>query len=589
MSNFAPKRLAKPEHSRGPLIAVLVVVALLAVLAGAYFGLCSWVRGNGLLLPGTTVSGLPGEKTADLSKMDADSAARLIEGYLNADRESRSLSVSFGEGQTALLDGELLTADPMLPVKAALEEKAGVPLYRLGLLWFGTGDAGDHAVSAYTLTQEGEDRVSRLTAQIAQTLYVAPVDYTYEVTDLTVELVRGTDGREVDREALSRDITEALLTGQKTLEVIPTVVPSAELTGQSLSELVYVAPQSSVMGADGKLTPTVVGHSVDAAEAQTILDGTEPGQACSIPLIFLHPDVDDNLNYRDLLAFSETYMAGPAGRRTNIKLAAAAIDGTVLLPGETFSYNKIVGERTAEKGYKEATVYVAGEDKQELGGGICQLASALYYCSFYADLEVVFRTNHRFAVTYVPKGLDATIAWPRLDYKFKNNTNYPIKISAVTEGNDLIVKLYGTKENDNYVKAEINTLSSTPYNTVYVVDESLPAGQTKETVHAYTGYKVEVYRCVYDKDGNLLSRTFENKSTYSYRDKVIAVSPADAANYGLAGGNTPAPTPTPDPSPSVEPSPDPSVEPTEPVVTPDPEPTGEPDPELPPEWITNTD
>ena len=191
-------------------------------------------------------------------------------------------------------------------------------------------------------------------------------------------------------------IIDALTDGQETLTVTPETAPSAELTGEILSQLVYVAPQSSTVGADGKLTPTVVGHSVDAAEAQAILDQTQPGQTCSIPLIFLQPDLDasEELLYRDKLAESETYMSGPENRRTNIRLAAAAVDGTILMPGETFSYNKIVGERTAAKGYKPATVYVGGLDKQELGGGICQLASALYYCTLsvsYTHLDVYKR------------------------------------------------------------------------------------------------------------------------------------------------------------------------------------------------------
>ena len=240
------------------------------------------------------------------------------------------------------------------------------------------------------------------------------------------------------------------------------------------------------------------------------------------------------------------------------------MDGTILMPGETFSYNKIVGERTAAKGYKPATVYVGGLDKQELGGGICQLASALYYCTLYSNLEVVYRTNHRFAVTYVPHGLDATVAWGSIDYKFKNNTDYPIRISAYTEGTNLIVVFYGTKADDSYVEMETRRLSSTPYSTVYQIDESLPAGETKTVTSAYTGYKYEVYRCVYDGDGTLISRTFENTSTYAYRDKVIAVSPADAAQYGLAPVVNPSVEPSPSTQPSPEPSPTPSMAPSAP-------------------------
>lgn len=591
MHDPAPKRL-EPKRSKGPLVVLLAVAAVLALLVGGYFGLCAWVRGNDLLLPGTRVAGLPGGQTVDLGRLDAGTAAQVLEGRLEAGLSERTLTVSFGLGQTARLEGALLAADPAGTIDSALAYKASQPFYLLGLRWLGLGEGSEHTASALALTDEGERQVSSLAAQIARTLYVAPVDFTYELTDTTVELVLGTDGQQVDEAALSQSITDALIAGQEGLEVTPDVAPSAQLTGEILSQLIYVAPQSSTVGSDGKLTPTVVGHSVDAEKAQAILDETQPGQSCSIPLIFLHPDLSDAeaLLYRDLLSSSQTYMAGTSNRRNNIRLAAAAVDGTVLLPGETFSYNKVVGERTAAKGYKEATVYVAGQDKQELGGGICQLTSAIYYCTLYANLEIVSRTNHRFAVTYVPYGLDATVAWPSLDYKFKNNTDYPIRISATTEGNDLIVKFYGTKADDSYVEMKTVQLSKTPFNTVYQIDESLSAGQTSKLVSAYTGYKYESYRCVYDGDGNLISKTFEASSTYSYRDKVVGVSPADAAKYGLEGGTEPTPSPSPEPVPTPDPTPSPDPAPSaDPLpsqeVPPTAEPPAEPSDNTIPDWL----
>jgi vancomycin resistance protein YoaR len=562
-------------------VSLAAVAVVLVLVIGGYFGLCAWVKGNGLLLPGTTASGLPDGDTVDLSKLSADEATELLESHLNTGLSDRILTITYGDGQSVQLDGSLLTADPSVPVASALEDKENQPFYKLGMMWLGmSSNESDHEVDAFTLSEDGQSQVKRLAAQIAQDLYIAPVDSTYEVTDTTVEVTRGTDGQQADQDAIEDAITQALLSGETALSVEATPLSSTELTGESLSQLVYVAPQAPSVGSDGKLTPTVVGHSVDAATAQSILDETAPGEVCSIPLTLIQPDVSSSsasdLLYQDLLASSDTYMAGTEARRTNIRLAAKEVNGTILMPGETFSYNNVVGERTAAKGYKAATVYVGGQDKQELGGGICQLASALYYCTFYANLEVVFRTNHRFAVTYVPRGLDATVAWGSLDYKFKNNTNYPIKITAVTEGNTLYVKFYGTKENDNYVKEEINTLSTTPSGTVYQVDSSLSAGQTKETVHAYTGYKVEVYRCVYDKSGKLLSRTFENTSTYSVRDKVVAVSPADASKYGLSGGSS-------DASASA------TVTPSEPVTSATPAASDPPVNSTPPADTTTTD
>lgn len=575
MSEEAPKRLKKDKIPKGPIIAIVAVAALAALVVGGYFGLCTWIRDNNMLLPGTTVGGLPGGESLDVGGMDAGAARQLLSQSLDEQLQSRSLTVSFA-GQTRTLDGSLLAADPNTPVDRALAEKAAQPFYQLGLLWLGAGKGSEQTVSAVSLSEQGEHQVEQLADSISEALYVAPVDYTYELTDTSVELVRGTDGQSVDRDALVEEMTDALLAGQTELKVEPTAVPSAELTGESLNELVYVKPVSPTVGSDGKLTPTVVGRSVDAAQAQSILDETAPGQPCSIPLVFTQPalDVSEDLLYKDLLASSDTYMAGTANRRTNIRLAAKAVNGTVLMPGEVFSYNKTVGQRTAAKGYREATVYVGGEDRQELGGGICQLASALYYCTLYADLEVVSRANHRFAVTYVPYGLDATVAWPSLDYKFRNNTGYPIKITAYTEGNNLYVRLHGTKDNDHYVEMKTVQLSKTPFETVYQIDQALPAGKTNTLVHAYTGYKYESYREVYDGSGKRLSRTFEASSSYAFRNKVIAVSPYDAAQYGLEGGialPSAQPTPPVTTAPPVTEPPvteSPSVEPTLPVETP---------------------
>ena len=130
------------------------------------------------------------------------------------------------------------------------------------------------------------------------------------------------------------------------------------------------------------------------------------------------------------------------------------INGYVLKPGETFSFNGVVGERTAAKGYKEGGVYVGGETVQQLGGGVCQVASVLYYCTLKSDLEVIARQEHQYVPDYIPWGMDATIYWGSLDYKFRNNTTYPIRILAEASGGYVRVRFMGTETKDYTVELD---------------------------------------------------------------------------------------------------------------------------------------
>ena len=162
-----------------------------------------------------------------------------------------------------------------------------------------------------------------------------------------------------------------------------------------------------------------------------------------------------------------------------MKLAVEACDGVELQPGQTFSYNDTLGPRTEERGYKEATVIVGGEHAQDIGGGICQVSTTLFMACLQADLSIVERHNHAARIDYVDDGLDAAVVYGSQDFRFQNNTSYPIKISAVYDEAEesVTVSLYGTKENNNTV--EITTEHSNP-NTC------------------------KTYRSVYDEAGNLL-------------------------------------------------------------------------------------
>lgn len=180
----------------------------------------------------------------------------------------------------------------------------------------------------------------------------------------------------------------------------------------------------------------------------------EQKEEYSVPLKFTRANVTvQNLGqeaFPDMLSTASTRYVNNANRTTNLKLASDKINGTVLMPGEVFSYNTIVGERTIAAGYKNAAIYENGRVVDGLGGGICQVSTTLYNSVLLSNLEVVERTNHMFLTTYAEGGLDATVAYGSLDFRFKNNRSYPIKIVSGVENGYCTVQIYGLQTPDDY-------------------------------------------------------------------------------------------------------------------------------------------
>ena len=212
-----------------------------------------------------------------------------------------------------------------------------------------------------------------------------------------------------------------------------------------------------------------------------------------------------------------------ANRNTNIELSAAAINGTTVLPGETFSFNKATGQRTAEKGYREATAISGGQSVPEVGGGVCQTSSTLFNAVARANLEIVERSPHAWPSSYVAKGMDATVNWPNLDFKFKNNTDWPVFIVAYYKSRKVTVELYGMGLGDGVsidLESEVIRTIEPSSEIKYVQNTSLPAGTQQETIKARTGYEVVTYQVWY-QNGKEVNRVQLCKSTYKAYQATI--------------------------------------------------------------------
>ena len=255
----------------------------------------------------------------------------------------------------------------------------------------------------------------------------------------------------------------------------------------------------------------------------------------------------------------------PGGRIGNVKLSAQIINGLVLNSGETFSYNGSVGKRTADRGFKPAPAYVKGETVDEIGGGICQTSSTLYLACLMSNLEITERYAHRYVPAYIAWGMDATVSWGGPDYKFTNNTLDPVKIVTKYEKGYLTVQILGTNVDGTYVKMSNEVLSKTPWETIYQEDPTMAPGSPDVVkVTPYTGYKVNSYQTIYDKDGKVIDSHFEASSNYKVRNKVILQAPAAQPGSGTA--EIPAVTPD---TPSDTPVPMEPTVPAEPAASPD--------------------
>ena len=155
-----------------------------------------------------------------------------------------------------------------------------------------------------------------------------------------------------------------------------------------------------------------------------------------------------------------SYGGSTANRCANVARAASLINGKVIAPGDVFSFNDTVGHRTIENGFSTAKEYVDGKSVDGIGGGTCQVSSTLYSAVLYADLSIVERLNHMMTVGYIPLGQDATVSDGGVDFKFKNNTDYPIKVSAYTSGATITVSIIGT-DWEPHREVKISSTSST--------------------------------------------------------------------------------------------------------------------------------
>ena len=233
------------------------------------------------------------------------------------------------------------------------------------------------------------------------------------------------------------------------------------------------------------------------------------------------------MNQFGLISAYTTNTTNNKNRNTNIQLSAAAINGVTVLPGEIFSFNGTTGERTAAKGYKEAAAISGGQSKDEIGGGVCQTSSTLFNAVARADLEIIERNPHAWPSNYVEKGFDATVNWPGLDFKFRNNTEWPIFIVAGYSKQKVTVNIYGMSLGAGVridLESDVVRTIDQPEGINYVINTNLAPGESKKTITGRKGYEVQTWKVWYQGNKEI-KREILFKTTYKAYQETVEYNP----------------------------------------------------------------
>lgn len=360
--------------------------------------------------------------------------------------------------------------------------------------------------------------------------------YTVDTKADELIMTKGGSALDINREDFRNAIINALQAGESELTYTRLNSEPKAPDFEAIHTELWKEPADAYYVDDGSYTVVdeVVGCKFDVQQARDIWNRAQPGDVVKIPLEISRPAVTgEQLRgqlFHDLLGVCMTKFPNSGeNRRSNLQLCAAKINNYIVNPGEIFSYNEVVGERTEEAGFKPAPAYVDGAEKDEIGGGACQISSTLYAATAFAFLETVERTNHVFKVSYMQRGTDATVTIPAegkvIDFKFCNNKNYPIKIVTHfnNEESTITVEIWGTLEPDDYMPVEFDNTYGWEHDYDQVIEPAYPdrpGYKIKFNVETWgfeddfsTGYRTLTHRLVIDQNGNTVEDQVLNPGT----------------------------------------------------------------------------
>ena len=493
---FHPVENYHPEndrhlHSTGIRILGFSILLFIILLCIAFLIFTFVNSKNENIISGISIKGV------DISGLSTEEAKEAIQNYIN-ENLPENINLVHNEYETSI---PLSALNVNFDIDSAVEQA------------YETGKSGNIFENSFTALKTWINPMDiELTATLdEEQLRTALNDISSKLPDTVIEsgyyiegnnliVTRGSEGNVVNVDQMCTYIKNGisnLTLKNRTLDIATVSKQPSEINIEKIYNEIYKEPVDAYYTQDPfAVYPSENGldFAISLDEAKDML--SEEKSEYVIPLQTLYPNVTTNMigteAFPDMLStYSTRYSTSDRDRTTNLQLAASKINGTVLMPGETFSYNQVVGERTIAAGYKEAPIYVEGEVVDGLGGGICQITSTLYNAVLYANLEIVERSNHQFVPSYVTASRDATVVYGSIDFKFKNNRDYPIKIVCSVSGGIARFDIYGLRT-DNEYEVEISS---------YVT------GSTADSTYS------EAYR-ILKQNGQVVSTELLSKDTY---------------------------------------------------------------------------
>lgn len=537
-------------------IIIIGIIFVAIIIFSTIFALININNTN--IVSGVKINGI------DVAGLSREEAKEKIDSIYN-EKKQKDILLKY-EDYDATINPELI--DTKYDTDRAIEEAISI------------GKSGNIIVNNYNILfaiigkkdinvniEINEDETKKTIESIGSKIPGAVVEPDYYIEEDKLIITKGKAGLKIDTDNLVEKIKENLKdinVNQEFIEIPVINKEPEQINIEKIHEEVYKEVQDAYYTKDPfTIHPEVEGVDFNIEEAEKILQ--EDKEQYEIPLTITKPKVTTaqigSEAFPNLLAtYSTKYDGGNTDRTTNLRIACQKINDKVILPGETFSYNKALGERSAATGYKNAKVYENGQVIDGIGGGICQISSTLYNSVLMSNMEIVERRNHQFVTSYTPAGRDATVVYGMTDFKFKNTRTYAVKIKASCSNGIATVSIYGIKEENEYtVSFSTKTISTIPYTIQYVDDNTLAAGTEKVKQAGANGVITETY-IIKSLNGKVVSSKLLSKDTYNAMQRIIlrGTKGTTTNNNNNSQISTPA-TPS-EPTPTVPSTPEKEAE-----------------------------